>query len=91
RGDITQSSFAFTVKDDTWEEIDSGYLRTIKEVDQLYDVSPVTYPAYPDADAGLRSLDEFKKSLETAKDKEEEKRLSDLAFKRAQIRVKELA
>ncbi|MCP3669090.1 MAG: HK97 family phage prohead protease [Gammaproteobacteria bacterium] len=91
RGDVDQSSFAFTVKDDEWEEKDGQYIRTIKKADRLFDVSPVTYPAYPDADAGLRSLEEFKKSLETAKDDHTEKNISDLALRKAQVRVKELA
>lgn len=47
RGDITQSSFAFTVKEDSWEKQEDGtYIRTIKKFDRLYDVSPVFEPAY---------------------------------------------
>lgn len=55
RGDVTQSSFAFRVADDVWDEDpDTGALiRTIHEFSALYDVSPVTYPAYPAADSGL--------------------------------------
>lgn len=57
RGDVTQSSFAFRVGDDSWEEDDeSGALiRRIHEFSALYDVSPCIYPAYPQTDAGLRS------------------------------------
>ncbi|HYM24435.1 MAG TPA: HK97 family phage prohead protease, partial [Vicinamibacterales bacterium] len=57
RGDIDGSSFAFTVPDDgdEWnhDEVKLGKLplRIIKKV-SLYDVSPVTYPAYPQT-AGL--------------------------------------
>ena len=59
RGDITQSSFAFTVKDRSWEKSDKYgdlSLHIIKEVDELFDVSPVTYPAYVDTEAEARSL-----------------------------------
>tara|TARA_R110000737_G_scaffold205578_2_gene224167 strand:- start:13734 stop:14363 length:630 start_codon:yes stop_codon:yes gene_type:complete len=49
RGDITQSSFAFTVLNDEWATMDGEDVRTITKVKKLYDVSPVTYPAYPDA------------------------------------------
>ena len=49
RGDITQSSFAFTVADDSWDTRDGMDVRTINKVKRLFDVSPVTYPAYPDA------------------------------------------
>jgi uncharacterized protein len=46
RGDITESSFGFrTIKDD-WGFTDDDFpLRTLQEV-SLFDVSPVTYPAY---------------------------------------------
>jgi HK97 family phage prohead protease len=60
RGDITQSSFAFTVKDRSWEKSDKYgdlSLHIIKEIEDLYDVSPVTYPAYVDTEAEARSLD----------------------------------
>ena len=50
RGDITQSSFAFQVAQDSWHTDDSlGEIRTIESVKRLYDVSPVSLPAYPDA------------------------------------------
>lgn len=65
RGDIDQSSFAFTIEDDDWSEDEDGrVIRTIKKVRQLFDVSPVTFPAYPDASVGLRGLDEYKKQKE---------------------------
>jgi uncharacterized protein len=66
RGDIDQSSFSFTVgrEGQEWEEArsDDGKVivsRTIKKVSRLYDVSPVTYPAYPDASVALRSFESF--------------------------------
>ncbi len=59
RGDVDQSSFAFTVDDDEFTEVDGVIIRTITKVKRLYDVSPVTYPAYPDASAGVRSLEKF--------------------------------
>lgn len=66
RGDLAESSFAFTVKSESWEEEkdDDGkwhYRRVIKEVDILYDVSPVTYPAYADTTVAKRSFDSWKK------------------------------
>jgi len=64
RGDITQQSFGFTVKTDQWEEDRSTEktTRTIIEIGELFDVSPVTFPAYPDTTVAKRSLDEFKTS-----------------------------
>ncbi len=48
RGDIDQMSFGFRVIKDAWiEDKDTDtIIREIREV-ALYDVSPVTYPAYP--------------------------------------------
>lgn len=59
RGDINQSSFAFRVARDgeSWYEDDEGIvIREITRISRLYDVSPVTYPAYQDADSGVRSM-----------------------------------
>lgn len=68
-GDISQSSFAFRVKEQAWELAEKGSkandLRKILKFEQLYDVAPVTYPAYPDASVGTRSLDAVRKELET--------------------------
>ncbi|WP_234099676.1 HK97 family phage prohead protease [Enterobacter roggenkampii] len=65
RGDITQSSFAFRVAPggDNWYEDDDGVIiREIIKVGRLYDVSPVTYPAYQAADSSVRSLSDWKES-----------------------------
>lgn len=59
RGDINQSSFAFRVARDgeCWYEDEEGVvIREISRFSRLFDVSPVTYPAYQEADSGVRSL-----------------------------------
>lgn len=59
-GVVNQSSFAFRIarKGDSWEEDDEGRLvRTIHQFSELYDVSPVTYPAYPTTDVDVSSRD----------------------------------
>lgn len=61
RGDIDQSSFGFRVIKDgeRWDEADDGIdERTILEVAELYDVGPVTFAAYQDTEAGVRSFQE---------------------------------
>jgi uncharacterized protein len=58
RGDINQSSFAFMVGEDRWlqpEDKNILPLRTIVTFNELIDVSPVTFPAYPQTSAAVRS------------------------------------
>jgi len=64
RGDISQSSWAFSIaysddeRGDRWvEETDGKRYRTITKVERVYDVSPVTYPANPDTTVAKRSAD----------------------------------
>ncbi len=62
RGDIKEMSFAFMVAEegDEWtrDPDESGnWTRTISKFERIYDVSPVTYPAYPETDCAVRSLD----------------------------------
>jgi HK97 family phage prohead protease/HK97 family phage major capsid protein len=52
RGDISQTSFAFTIEDEEWDRKQN--LRTIKRMGSLLDVSPVTYPAYPTTTVAAR-------------------------------------
>ena len=59
RGDINQSSFAFLISEDRWEERDGKTYRIIEKVSRLLDVSPVAQPAYPAATS------ELKRDLET--------------------------
>lgn len=67
RGDIDQMSFAFRAVKEEWEELDqpnedgAWFIRTLREV-KLYDVSIVTYPAYPQTNAAVR--DEAKQLME---------------------------
>lgn len=65
RGDITQSSFAFQVQSDTWNTTSKGEIRTIEKVSRLFDVSPVSIPAYPTAN----DLSIAQRSMMTHKDK----------------------
>ena len=58
RGDISQNSFGFRTINDKWKisddknELDE---RTLTEV-KLFDVSPVTFPAYPQTSVKVRSI-----------------------------------
>ena len=61
RGDVSGWSFGFRTISDLWERKDGGMEeRTLVKV-RLIDVSPVTFPAYPQTDLALRSLNEWRK------------------------------
>ena len=55
---ITGNSFSFVVKVDEWDNSDKKMaIRTIKEIDRLFDVGPVTFPAYKATKVAARSLE----------------------------------
>lgn len=58
RGDVTGSSFMFRAVKQEWDESNPDVLlRTITEA-ELYEVSPVTTPAYPTSSVGVRSAEQ---------------------------------
>lgn len=66
RGEITSSSFAFTIADngDKWErDINGGLHRTITKIDRLFDVSPVFEPAYLATSANCRKYEQVKETM----------------------------
>jgi len=71
RGDIDQSSFSFSIAENgaKWSQTgkenstdDVIYLRTLTNIKRVYDVSPVTEPAYSDTSVAVRSLTEFREA-----------------------------
>lgn len=90
RGTVTGSSFGFTVEADHWDERDvkAGKLplRTIQKA-RLFDVSPVTYPAYTQTSVSARSkaqtiaetVESAKAAAEAAKTPERKAQDADLA------------
>ena len=83
-GTISQSSFAFTVEDDSWEMKDGMNVRTINKVSRLYDVSSVTYPAYNAASSSVAL-----RSMEKWQEKEEAKKLEENLAKEKEEGIKE--
>lgn len=55
RGDVDQMSFGFTTIKDEWDQSTEPVTRTLVEVD-LFDVSPVTFPAYPQTSVDVREM-----------------------------------
>ena len=63
RGDIAKCSFAFVCGEDNWTKDENGeYIRHVKKINKLYDVSLVYHPAYDETEvkADTRGLDELK-------------------------------
>lgn len=63
RGDIAKCSFAFVCGEDNWTKDENGeYIRHVKKINKLYDVSLVYHPAYEETEvkADTRGLDELK-------------------------------
>jgi HK97 family phage prohead protease len=60
RGDVYQSSFAFSVEAEDWQERKGMKpKRVIRGIKKVYDVSPVTYPANPDTMVAKRSYEQI--------------------------------
>lgn len=59
---VRHMSFAFTCLEDEWTEHNDGDVtivrRDVIKIDRLFDVSAVTFPAYPQTDAAVRQLEQ---------------------------------
>lgn len=60
RGDVSFSSYAFSIKDQVWETRNGKDHRKIQKLRRWYDVAPVTYPASTDTEVAARSLEASK-------------------------------
>lgn len=90
RGDVNQMSFGFETLSDRWEMIDGNEVRTLMKV-RLFDVSPVTFPAYPDTEVALRSLEEHRKAeeVESQNDEPADDHKIGLNIRRKRLSIKE--
>ena len=70
RGDIDGMSFMFTVEADEWENLESDHpTRHIKKIGKVFEVSSVTFPAYPETSILARNaqtLDNARAALDSA-------------------------
>ena len=55
-------SIGFRVHEQKWENLNNDDEETIRTIlkASLFDVSPVTFPAFPDTTAAVRAMDEWK-------------------------------
>ena len=93
RGDITQSSFSFSVAKGgaEWREGKDGQMeRIINKVSRLYDVSPVTFPAYPSTTVAKRELSEIEKEKNDAAMKAEQERQADEDARDREAQLREI-
>lgn len=103
RGEISQSSFAFTVSNEdgaeTWTKRSDGVIvRQINKISRLYDISPVYQPAYTETTCSRRALEkisELNKNMEDNKDLHNEQDLQEIELLKAIIdeqeqKIKEL-
>ena len=85
-GNITQSSFAFVISTDEWSSDDDGNdIRTITGIEQLYDISSVTYPAYSQAESDLIVA---QRGLTLYKEQKENQRQENDLVKRSLLKLK---
>lgn len=90
RGDISQSSYAFLPVSQRWTEREDGSeLRELLAV-QLFDVSPVTYPAFVGADSQARGLvrPTFDKGQRSQSEGADEDRAGALRLRRARLALR---
>lgn len=67
RGDIDGMSFMFVVDGELWEEEESEHpKRTITDIEKVFEVSAVTFPAYEQTSISARGLSEALDSARTS-------------------------
>ncbi|MFA7174931.1 MAG: HK97 family phage prohead protease [Kiritimatiellia bacterium] len=80
RGDVDGMSFGFRSKKDKWSREERGkdkrplYRRTVLD-GELFEVSPVAFPAYPETDVSCRSLDEYRARTQEAERERRKRKL----------------
>ncbi|WP_440132050.1 HK97 family phage prohead protease [Cytobacillus oceanisediminis] len=78
RGDVDGVSFGMKVTKDKWSsekrEDKKIYKRSILNA-ELYEISPVAFPAYPSNEVSARSLDDFKQEEKRAADEYKKRKL----------------
>jgi len=89
RKDVDQMSFGFRTLEYRWEGEYPNEIRTLMKA-QLFDVSPVTFPAYPDTEVALRSFEEHRKAQEEeGEGNKADEDLIGLSIRRKRLKIKE--
>lgn len=92
RGDIDGMSFAFRIKEQKWENLDSEKpTRRITKIAKVYEVSAVNNPAYESTEISARdksALEEARKALDSARGGGSELENEGLELERAKLKLK---
>jgi HK97 family phage prohead protease len=79
RGDVDGVSFGMRISKDKWSSEKRGekriYKRSVLNA-ELYEISPVAFPAYPANDVAVRSLEDFKAEEKRSSDEYKKRKLS---------------
>lgn len=71
RGDITGMSFMFTIRGESWENENTDHpKRTITDIERVFEVSAVTFPAYEETEINARcktELESYRDALDNAR------------------------
>lgn len=71
RGDISGMSFMFTIRGEEWDDEDTQHpKRTITDIEQVFEVSAVTFPAYEETEINARckaELDNYRATLDNVR------------------------
>ena len=94
RGDITGMSFMFTIRGEKWEDENTDSpLRTITDIEQVFEVSAVTFPAYEETEINARcktELESYRHTLDSVRkgSLDSEKGVNDIELLKLKIRTK---
>jgi HK97 family phage prohead protease len=88
RGDVTGSSFAFAVTDQEIRKDGEKRVRLLKDL-RVYDVGPVTYPAYEGTSVGVRSAEDCQEAREAVAwfDRQETLRRREIAVRARMVQL----
>lgn len=87
RGDISGMSFMMTVRGENWEDINSNHpTRHVADIERVYEVSAVTWPAYTATRIHARGLPDALESAEAALESERT-RIREIENKKRKIKI----
>lgn len=91
RGDISGMSFMFGVDQDDWDNLETDHpTRNIRSINNVVEVSAVTFPAYEATEINTRSketLDEARSALDQAKESQKKDHAAELELEKEKLKT----